>query len=263
MNRVLIIVGVLNAVALVAPVGLGAQDRENPSKGTGVDCVPQERCGEGQRPPRCCAPPPCQIFEHLKQMRAVRHMMEGKAPEKALRQSKGDHAKAIESLRAAVEKEWGTLKSRSGCRSGGGPFTVPRFRLSKGCSVEFELPSGWTRVSGPEGSDPGSDPLALLDRFDSCNELVEAAFAQAGVHKDLCVGAVPGNVGWWAQRESAAAQAGIDATMLHLQRYFSACSSPETMDEATRGQLEEAGVDMSNPDSIFDVSIQTLKGARR
>lgn len=235
MKRVFTIVGILT-VGSVAPLG-----------GEAVNCVADQRCPEGKTPPTCCQPPPCQIYEYLKTMRAVRRMTSGDRPEKALRDSKGDHAKAIASLLKETKAEQDTLKSQSKCPLGEKPYAAPNFRVTRGCDLEVQTPSGWSVVV---------DPMSLVRDFDMCNEMVEAAFAQANYRKEVCRGAVPGNVGWWAQRESIGAQKNIDTTMAHLQRYYSACSS--VLEESTRRQLEEAELTMKDKNPALEEALQTL-----
>jgi hypothetical protein len=241
MKRVFTILGIL-AVGSVAPIG-----------GEAADCIADQRCAEGQQPPACCQPPPCEMFEYLKVMRAKRRMMSGNRPEKALRDNKGNHAQAIKSLQKALSDEWSTLKTQSNCRVGVGPYTVPKFSISReSCEVSVQTASGWK---------PVENPLELLQEFDGCNEMLEAEFAEASLRKGLCEGAVPGNTGWWAHRESAGAKAQIDTMMGHLQRWWGACSAAAPLGEKTRDQMEEADVDMGS--KAFQISLETLsKGSK-
>jgi hypothetical protein len=262
MKRVFATVGTL-AVVWVAPLG-----------GASVDCVPQQKCEEGQRPPSCCQPPPCEIFEHLKQMRAIRRMMTDARAKKALRLSKGDHGKAIASLRHATFRERGRLGSLIKCTMGQRPYVEPEFRLTDKCELEVQTESGWSPVAGrpPGDTAPGSAnevyTMSLPERFDLCNESVEAAFVEWSHRREFCTAEVSeGDVEWWAFRERAGAQQNIDTTMLHLENYFRACSRTldgERLDDATRSQLEEAGIDTSDLDNIYERAVKALmRGTRR
>jgi hypothetical protein len=239
------------------PGALLAVTVAGPLAGEAADCVPNEGCPEGQQPPQCCAPPPCQIYEYLKHMRAVRRMTSGERPWKALRDSKGDHAQAIAALRQSVADESGALRAPSGCELRQGKFTVPRFRLATGCVLQVETASGWSNVK--DRLDPKQGPMSLHKNFDYCNELMEAEFMQWNLMAALCPGAVPKNVGWWAQQASSGAQEQIDVIMGHLQTYWGKCST--AMKEDTWKKLDEAGVDTEDRSEYRDAVVAALRQA--
>jgi len=235
MKLVLGMIGLL-AVTLVAPL-----------RGGSVDCVSQERCPEGQTPPNCCAPPPCEIHESLKLTRAMRRMMSGDRPAKALAGSHGNHSVAIAVLQKWNGDEFQAIKSQSKCSPGKLPYAAPDFRLTQSCGLEVMRASGWSAVA---------NPMSLPQEFDMCNELVEAAYERAVQLQKLCGTGERSDVHWWAATQGHALQKNIDSMMMHLQRYWSACSS--VMDEGNRRQLEEAELTMEDPKPHIQQALQLL-----
>jgi hypothetical protein len=205
-----------------------------PLAGQSADCMPNQGCPGNVKQPGCCEEPPCQLEVALQRMQAFRRMMSEERVEKALRVSNDDDAKAIASLRAAVNPQW---SAPPGCNPGEGFFALPDFRVSSSCQVQVRKGSGWSDVP---------NPLSLVNEFDGCNELIDAAYAQAAQWKELCVGAVPKNARWWAMRQRAGATAFIDVLNDHKDRFWRACSSMLAPPERQQAIQDALGASLSS-----------------
>ena len=202
-----------------------------------VQCVPTQGCPKGSKPPACCQPPPCEVYEHIKMKQAVRRLYRQRTIKKQLiKQAGGDNKEAAKLLDDWVAKKAKNLGSQLRCK----------WEAPHGYAASFETKS-WCEIFA-KLSDKKQESMSerqAQETFDTCSEFISAAYAHEGHHKDICEHTNSTerlNMGLraFAKEESDGYRKEIKSLKASLQQYSRACST--VVDAATARKLAKAGI---------------------
>ena len=198
-------------------------------------CVKKERCPEGVTPPACCQAPPCEFYEQIRAKRAVRNLFANKKARNRLKkQAGGDNKKAARLLYEFVVKKAENMGKNIRCPWQSIQFP-PSFETNDECQITAMLDSG----AEPMGKD------TALNKFNTCSEFINAAYAHEQFHKDICfktnsVERENQGLDSYAKEEMNAYQQEIDSLKADLQGFWNACSP--VGDASTARNLAKLGI---------------------
>ncbi|MGB7934921.1 MAG: hypothetical protein WCH04_22430 [Gammaproteobacteria bacterium] len=201
-----------------------------------INCVTIQRCTEGVKPPACCKPPPCEIYEQIKMKQAVKGLFSRpKMRQRLIRRAGGDNAKAAKMLNDFVNNKASNLGKYLRCSWQGPYLPPPSFETNSSCQIIAKLSTG----AKPMGRE------SALSNIDTCSEFIEAAYDHEQVHKDICFNTNSterANMGItaYAAEERAGYTKELQSLRASLQEFWNACSS--VADAKTKRQVAAAGI---------------------
>jgi hypothetical protein len=201
-----------------------------------MECVTVQSCPKGVKPPACCKPPPCELFEQIRMKQAVKRLYSKPEVRKRLiRTAGGDNAAAAKLLNDFVVNEASTLGSKLRCPWKAPFVPPPGFETNSECQIVVNLPGG---------AEPISRETALRT-LDTCSEFIEAAYDHEKLHKDICmrsnsVERLKMGIKDYAAEESAGYEQELQSLRSRLRQYWSACSAQA--DATTARNLADAGI---------------------
>ena len=209
---------------------------------TSVQCISQ-RCAKDQKPPACCAPPPCEFFYELKVAKAIRHGFSRKVQRSALAVANVDDARGQAKYEANFERSLRKAAKRFA--------NCPQSRAFRPTPILTADPEQQCRITMYEGS-AEIDVDQLKANSKSCNELIDAEYAEARTRQLHCQADLerasdrPLEERRW--QDVTEIQAHVDALESDLMRFWGACSI--VADAQTARRIANAG-------------LEALKGAPR
>lgn len=202
-----------------------------------VQCVPTQGCPKGSKPPACCQPPPCEVYEQIKMKQNLRRFYrDAKVKKQLIRQAGGDNSKAAKLLDDWVAKKAKNLGSQLRCK----------WEAPHGYAATFETKS-WCQIFAKysEDNQESMSERQAQEKFDTCAEFISAIYLHEGHHKEICMDSdeykrehMP--LTQFAREESDGYRKEIQALKANLQQYWRACSTKA--DAATARKLAKVGI---------------------
>jgi hypothetical protein len=203
---------------------------------TSRQCIPSGGCPKDQKPPACCKPPPCEYFYELKVAKAIRHAFSLKVQRSALAVAKVDDDRGQAKYEANFNRDM-----RKAARRFANCAPSRRFKPTPILTAE---PEQQCRITVYE-STAEVDLDTLKANGKSCDELIDAEFAQASTQQRHCQADLertsdrPLQERRWQDVTEIEAQ--IDSLETNLMRYWGACSI--VADATTARRVAQAGLD--------------------
>ena len=216
-------------------IGLLLAGMALPVESATTACVTVQGCPKGVKPPACCKPPPCELFEQIRMKQAVKRLYSKPDVRKQLmRKAGGDNAAAARMLEQYVKNKAEQLGPELRC-PWRNPLPPPAFRTNAECQIIARLPDG-EKVMSRE---------TALSTRDTCSEFVEAAYDHEQFHKDFCfrtnsVEREKMSITAYAAEERAGYAKELESLRNRLRQYWNACSTKA--DATTARQVAAAGV---------------------
>jgi hypothetical protein len=202
-----------------------------------IQCVPNQGCPKGSKPPDCCQPPPCEFFEQIKMKQAVRRLYRRAAVnQRLIKQAGGDNSEAARLLDEWVKNKASNLGSQLRCK----------WEAPYGYAASFETKS-WCEIFA-RLSDKEQESMSerqAHEKFDTCAEFISASYVHEGHHKQICehtdsTKRMNEGLKVFAKEESDGYRMEIASLKADLKRYWRACST--VADAATARKVAAAGV---------------------
>lgn len=184
-----------------------------------INCVPDRGCPEGEGPPSCCQPPPCEFVQELKFARAHRDNI---AMNMALFQyAEGSDAEAYWADISMRDFQQ-LLDQASPCPDN--PFFKPTPMLEADEDNQCEI-TFFEDFDQQFGSPSLED---LLENSNTCEELVKAEYEEAKAKREICLveryRTNPRTLPERMMQALARAQAKVDQLEADQRGYESACT---------------------------------------
>ena len=217
-------------------IGLLLAGMALPVESATTACVSVQGCPKDVKPPACCKPPPCELFEQIRMKQAVKRLYSKPDVRKQLmRKAGGDNAAAAKMLNDFVVEKARNLGSQLRCPWNAPHRPPPGFETNSSCQIVAKLPGG---------DEPMSRETAL-STLDTCSEFVEAANDHEQFHKDICLRTnsterLNEGITVYAAEERAGYARELESLWSRLRQYWSACSAQA--DATTARQVAAAGV---------------------
>lgn len=233
-RRTLLVWSAALVVAVIAAAGAVWARRGGQGGDQSVACLDMRRCGEGQKPPACCKPPPCAYFRQIEMKAALQQQFASRGLQReALRRAGGDPvaaARVLEQLVLAMARD-GTLARRLPSCAGDPTPEPPGVTTGEDCA----------RYVGDEKM---SEDQAHR-RFATCGEFLQAAYRHEDLHKERCesqgsTARAKMPIDAYAEEEVSGYERELASLRDELHAWYGACSA--TVDAATRAQTVRAGV---------------------
>lgn len=227
-----------------------------PLAGQAVDCIPDDGCPKDQAPPKCCQPPPCEVYKDFALLQSLERMTRPDVAAIALEITGGDIRKAMQKI----------VETR--------PPTPPTFCSGKALRFHDVLRVDWTKPGCPivavsNGRTVTRSEALLMDSEDpnkpNCTEFVEAEYDAQQISQTFCQGGISdGFPGAHMGFERA-----VDNIRRQLQHAWSVCSTK--FPDMTRDDLALQGIDVLIKKQAPKKKLQTkgkprgksAKGARK
>ena len=216
----------LLAFAYVSPLAAGT-----------VQCVPTQGCPKGSKPPACCQPPPCEVYEQIKMKQTLRrYYRNDDVKELFIKKAGGDNSKAADLLADWVKAKAANLGSELRCK----------WEAPHGYAATFET-KAWCQIFAKltEKDQESMSERQAHEKFDTCSEFISAIYVHEGHHKEICMGSdeykrenMP--LTKFAEEESEGYRKEIESLKASLQQYSRVCST--LVDADTARKLAKVGI---------------------
>jgi len=217
-------------------IGLLLAGMALPVESATTACVSVQGCPKDVKPPACCKPPPCELFEQIRMKQAVKRLYSKPDVRKQLmRKAGGDNAAAAKMLNDFVVENARNLGKQLRCPWHEPFLPPPGFETNSSCQIMAKL---------PDGDEPMSRETALRT-LDTCSEFIDAAYDHEQVHKDFCfrtnsVEREKMGITAYAAEERAGYAKELESLRNRLRQYWNACSTKA--DATTARKVAAAGV---------------------
>lgn len=218
-------------------IGLLLAGMALPVESATMECVTVQSCPKGAKPPACCKPPPCELFEQIRMKSALQRLYnKPDVHNRLIRNASGDKAAAAKLLNDFVVNEARKLGSKLRCPWKAPYLPPPGFETNSSCQIVVKL---------PDGAEPMSRETALRT-LNTCSEFIEAAYDHEKFHKDICMRSnstqrAKMGIKEYAAEESAGYDRELDSLRNRLRQYWSACSAQA--DAKLARQVAAAGIE--------------------
>ena len=163
------LIATLLAFAYVSPLAAGT-----------VQCVPTQGCPKGSKPPACCQPPPCEVYEQIKMKQTLRrYYRNDDVKDLFIKRAGGDNSKAADLLADWVKAKAANLGSELRCK----------WEAPHGYAATFET-KAWCQIFAKysEENQESMSERQAHEKFDTCSEFISAIYEHEGHHKEMCMG---------------------------------------------------------------------------